>query len=139
MTMLLEAGTLIDGKGNVSRNRDILIEESKIKQIGVDLSTKTGSGVKRWDLSNLTALPGLVDCHVHITKGEVKDEAKYWAGTELRTEQEAGFFEAVPKAIRGALQGSYNAKCTLQAGYTTIRDMGIASDYGDIALREAIR
>lgn len=74
------------------------------------------------DLGNRTLLPGLVDCHVHLTI-------------------EAGLTELAQLKHSKASQtidGVVNAKKVLRAGFTTVRDCGSGTDFGDVALRDAI-
>jgi imidazolonepropionase-like amidohydrolase len=62
---IIEAGTVIDGKGNVLHNTRIVIEKGKITQIGSDISPPAGAVI--YDLRQETVLPGLIDVHVHLT------------------------------------------------------------------------
>jgi imidazolonepropionase-like amidohydrolase len=62
---VIEAGTVIDGKGNVLHNTRIVLEKGKITAIGPDAAIPEGAVV--YDLSHETVLPGLIDVHVHLT------------------------------------------------------------------------
>ena len=73
------------------------------------------------DLSKSTVLPGLIDCHTHLTM----------------TPYDSGLSSVQLSSPRQALTGARNARVTLQAGFTTVRNVG-AAGYADIALRDAI-
>jgi imidazolonepropionase-like amidohydrolase len=80
------------------------------------------------DLGRATVLPGLIDCHTHIMARFDESENGYLLGLATKSH-----------AFR-ALEGAYNARITLEAGYTTIRDFeNEGSDYADVALRDAIK
>ncbi len=73
------------------------------------------------DLGNVTLLPGLIDAHVHLIGGEEKTP-----------------YEALREtAARAAVEGVANARKTIEAGFTTVRDLG-SRDFADVALRDAI-
>jgi len=73
------------------------------------------------DLGDVTLLPGLIDCHTHLIGGE-----------ELTPDQSLRETSA-----RAAIEGVANARKTIEAGFTTVRDLG-ARDFADVALRDAI-
>jgi imidazolonepropionase-like amidohydrolase len=102
----------------------IWIEGDRIKAIGkaADISSQVPAGAKTIDLSNSTVLPGLIDCHTHLTY------TPYMAGP-------TGLHISYP---RQALIGAHNARVTLEAGFTTVRNVG-ANGYSDIALRDSIK
>jgi imidazolonepropionase-like amidohydrolase len=62
---LIEAGTVLDGKGNVLHNTRLLIEKGKIISVGPSISAPSDAVI--YDLRDATVLPGLIDVHVHIT------------------------------------------------------------------------
>src|SRR5437868_15400112 len=69
-TVLIKAGQLVDVRGGrVLANQAILIEGDRIKEVGdaTTVASHAPSGVRIIDLSNSTVLPGLIDCHTHLT------------------------------------------------------------------------
>jgi imidazolonepropionase-like amidohydrolase len=121
----IHAGKILDVRtGNYLTDQIIWIEGDRIKAIGkaADIQNQLPTGAKTIDLSNSTVLPGLIDCHVHLTMGP-------------STLGPARLHASYP---RMALMGARNARVTLEAGFTTVRNVG-ASGYSDIALRDAIR
>jgi imidazolonepropionase-like amidohydrolase len=120
----VHAGKILDVRtGNYASDQIIWIEGGKIKAVGkaAEISKQLPGGTKTIDLSNLTILPGLIDCHTHLTY------VPELAGPR-------GLHTSYP---RSALYGARNAKITLEAGFTTVRNVG-AGGYADIALRDAI-
>lgn len=119
----IRAGTLIDGRGGAPvRNAVILIRGDRITAVGADVAVPRGADVI--DLSRHTVLPGFVDAHVHLT-GRPIGEGE-WVSAPVR---EGPADEAI--------FGVRNARATLEAGFTTVRNVG-ASDFADVALRNAI-
>jgi imidazolonepropionase-like amidohydrolase len=122
-TVLIKAGQLVDVKsGRVLAGQAILIEGERIKEVGdvATVSSHAPAGARVIDLSNATVLPGLIDCHTHLT---------FELGSIAQ-----GFMISIP---REALVGAKNAKTTLEAGFTSVRNLH-ANGYADIALRDAI-
>jgi imidazolonepropionase-like amidohydrolase len=120
-TILIKAGRLIDVRsGRVLNDQAILIEGDRIKEVGAaaTVASHAPQNARVIDLSNATVLPGLIDCHTHLT-GDLGGQ---------------GQSTSIP---RQALRGARNAKITLEAGFTTVRNVG-AAGYADIALRDAI-
>jgi imidazolonepropionase-like amidohydrolase len=112
-------GRILDVKtGRYLTGQAITIEGDRITAIGPESAT-AGAQVIR--LPNLTVLPGLIDAHTHITS-----DPYHFGYNSLGI--------SVP---REALYGAANARVTLEAGFTTIRNVG-ASGYTDVALRDAI-
>ena len=121
----IHAGKVLDVRtGNYSADQIIWIEGDRIRAIGKpsEISSQLPPGTKTIDLSNATVLPGLIDCHTHLTM------TPYDSGP-------AGLHASYP---RQALTGARNARVTLEAGFTTVRNLG-ASGYSDVALRDAIK
>ena len=123
-TLAIKAGTLIDGTGSDPvRNTVILIEDGKIGEIGPGV--RVPSGARVIDLSASTVMPGFIDSHIHLT-GRTIGEGMNWEDAAVRD---------LPQ--EEAIYGVRNARLTLEAGFTTVRNVG-ASDLSDIALRNMI-
>ncbi len=118
---LIRAGKFIDVQaGRTLTNQLILVRGKRIEAVGAQLTIPEGAAVV--DLSNMTVLPGLVDCHTHLADladAEPLDVLK-------RTAAEAAY-AAIP-----------NARVTLLAGFTTVRDVGVYRAFNDVAMRDAI-
>lgn len=112
--IVIAAGTLFDGKGNVVKDTRIVIEGPKIVQIDPN------AGPVDYDLRGLTVMPGWIDSHVHIT----------WIFD--KNGKNAGAGDTSPYAT---LQAAANAWATLLAGFTTVQSVG---NLADIPLRDAI-
>ena len=126
--VLIKTTRLIDMRtGTLLSDQAILIEGEKIVEIGPSfrLSHPASGKLKVVDLSGLTVLPGLIDCHAHVL-GNLKDLS---ASAPLRMSS--------PQAT---LWGVHNLQTWLNHGFTTLRDAG-ESDlaYGQLALRDSIR
>ena len=118
--VVIKAGRLIDTKtGAVTNNAFILIEGDKITAVGQNLTVPDGAEVI--DLKDKTVLPGLIDCHTHITS------------------QPGNYYEDIfrKSPIDVAVTAHVYARRTLEAGFTTVRDVG-AGEFIDVALRNAI-
>jgi imidazolonepropionase-like amidohydrolase len=117
----VRAGRLIDpDSGTVLTDQMILIRDGKVEKVGKERGAEIPSSAKIVDLSKMTVLPGLIDCHTHLAEGADGDE---W------------FKEA---AAQIALESVPNARITLESGFTTVRDVGAYRALVDVALRDAI-
>ena len=120
--VVIRAGRVLDVKsGNTLTNQTIVIEGDKIVSIGASSDAKSDASTQVIDLPNATVLPGLIDSHTHLT-GDPKN---------------LGYESLGISFPREALTGAKNARVTLEAGFTTVRNVG-AGGYSDIALRDAI-
>jgi imidazolonepropionase-like amidohydrolase len=118
-TVAIRAGHLLDVRtGKTLAKQIIVIHGDKIASVGAD--TQIPAGAQVVDLSNATVLPGLIDAHTHVTMPT-----------------NFGYSRLATSVPREALIGARNARVTLEAGFTTIRNVG-ASNFTDVALRDAI-
>jgi imidazolonepropionase-like amidohydrolase len=119
---VIRAGKLIDpDSGTILTNQTILVRENKIEAVGNNLTIP--SDAKVIDLTKMTVLPGLIDCHTHLADGAHDSEPM-------------GQFKKT--AAQVVLESVPNARVTLESGFTTVRDVGVYRALGDIALRDAI-
>ena len=118
----IRAGKLIDpDSGTVLTDQIILIRDSRIEKVGKALDIPAGATVI--DLTKMTVLPGLIDCHTHLADGAHDGEPM-------------GQFKKT--AAQVALESVPNARAMLESGFTTVRDVGAYRALGDVALRDAI-
>ena len=121
--IVIRAGTLIDGSGgDPIRNAVIVIEGERITAVGTNVRELNGARVI--DLSAHTVLPGFIDAHTHMLGPTLGEPG--WENALVR-ETAADF----------ALRGVQNARKTLDAGFTTVRNVG-ARLFSDVSLRDAI-
>lgn len=124
-TIVLKAARLFDGKGNaLLKPGVVVVTDGKIVAAGTSAATPAGAEVI--DLGDATLLPGFIDAHTHLTGMYSED----WKQSFID-----GFQKTIPEQT---LDATANARVTLMAGITTVRDVG-ASDYMDVGLRNAIR
>jgi len=109
--VVIRAGAMLDGRGHVQHDVEIVIENGKIARVGKPASSS--KGLKTYDLRRLTVLPGWIDLHDHITwhfgpNGKLEDKSETPA--------------------QAALSEAANAYATLMAGFTTIQSVGSPED-----------
>lgn len=119
----VRCGKLLDVRGGHMLSDQVVVfdESGAITSVGPAGAAKLPAGVTPLDLSAATCLPGLIDVHTHIT---ADPSASGYQGLGI----------SVP---REAITGAKNARITLRAGFTTIRNVG-ASGYTDVAVRDGI-
>jgi imidazolonepropionase-like amidohydrolase len=119
--VVVHAGHLLDVKtGKLLSDQTIVIEDGKIARVGPSAEINAPADAMLIDLSNATVLPGLIDAHTHLTM-----------------DPNFGYEQLGISLPRETLIGAKNARVTLEAGFTTVRDVG-ADGYTDVALRDAI-
>ncbi len=121
---VLKAARMFDGKSNVVLTPGLVVV-SNGKIVGVGASAAVPSDAQLIDLGDATLLPGFIDAHTHLTMLYNEDYAR-------------AALDGLRKPIAEmALDASVNARVTLMAGFTTVRDVGSA-EYLDAGLRNAI-
>ena len=121
-TVYVRAGHLVDVEaGRVLADQVVRVEDGRIRAVGVAGEVPAGAKIVDW--SRYTVLPGLIDLHTHLV-GNI--QSSNVAAPLLSS------------AARDALVGASNARDTLEAGFTTVRDVGTMRAFVDVALRDAI-
>jgi len=122
--IVLRAAHLFDGRsGRLVSPGVVVVQGGRIAAVG---DAAVPAGAKGIDLGNATLLPGFIDAHTHIASNHDDN----WA---------QGFYENMLRfPVEQSFHAARNAKLTLEAGFTTVREVG-APDFVDVALRNAIR
>jgi imidazolonepropionase-like amidohydrolase len=119
----IKAGRLVDPQaGTVLNDQIILIRDNKVEAVGKGLAIPADA--KLIDLSQMTVLPGLIDCHTHLADGPTDDGDPM---SQIKKTSAQVAFESVP-----------NARTFLREGFTTVRDVGVYRALNDVAMRDAI-
>jgi len=118
--VVLRAARMFDvSSGRVTANAVVVVEGDRIRAVQ---PTEIPAGAHTLDLGDVTLLPGLIDMHTHLT-GDLDKES---------------FIREVREGpADAALRGARNARRTLLAGFTTVRNVG-AGGFSDVALARAI-
>ena len=121
-TLVVTAARMVDvERGRYVDNPVVVVTDGRIVSVGTTVPTDLPADARRLDLPGLTLLPGLIDMHVHLAS------TPYISGwNELDYADDFGPVLQVP-----------NALATLNAGFTTVRNVG-GPDFADVALRQAI-
>ena len=123
----IRAGLLVDPEqGTTTRNQVIVVQDAKIVAVGPNVAIPPDATVI--DLSKSTVLPGLFDSHTHLCMDvDLKRDAANYFLTTLRD----------PDTYR-AVQGVANARSMLEAGFTSVRDVGNEGNYACTSVRAGI-
>ena len=123
-TIALKARRFFDGRSDALKpNGVVLVRGTKIVAAGTDLAIPAGADVV--DLGDATLSPGFIDAHTHLT-GESTDDWKQ------------GFVDGFRREVaEKAIEATVHARKVLEAGFTTVRDVG-SEDMLDVGLRNAI-
>jgi imidazolonepropionase-like amidohydrolase len=124
---VIRAGVLVDPEsGTAATNQTILVENGKITAVGANVPVPAGAAVI--DLSRYTVLPGLFDAHTHLCMDvDLRRDAGNYFYTTLRD----------PDSYR-SIQGVVNARSMLDAGFTTVRDVGNEGNFACSSVRRAV-
>jgi imidazolonepropionase-like amidohydrolase len=127
----VKAGKLLDARqGTYVENAGVWIEGERIREVGpvAAVQAHAPKNAAIIDLSRVTVLPGLIDCHTHLMMRAASGPDGYVMALATKSQ-----------AFR-ALEGAADARLTLEAGFTTVRDVeNEGSGYADVALRDAIK
>ena len=124
-TIVLRAARLIDGSGAAPlQNAVVVVTDDRIVAVGREGSVRVPAGARVLDLGDATLLPGFIDAHTHIIGRTLGDPAS----DDASVRDYEGF---------AAILGVENARKTLMAGFTSIRNVG-APHFDDMALRKAV-
>jgi len=122
-TVYVKAGHLFDATSDQLRENVVLVVEGeRITKVAAAGEVTIPAGAKVVDLSNAWVLPGLIDCHTHL---------------ETRADQYDPINQVRQTPFMGGFNGVVNANKTLQAGFTSVRDVG-SSPFFAVDLRKAI-
>jgi imidazolonepropionase-like amidohydrolase len=120
--ILIRAGHVVDVRtGQEAADQTIVVTAGAISSIAATAATPKGPQDREIDLRSMTVLPGLIDVHTHLTMDTNFDP----------------YHELSTSIAKSALIGARNAKVTLEAGFTSVRNVG-AEGYADVDLRDAI-
>ena len=123
---VLFCGQLLDvSNQKVLEDQAVVVEGERVVTVAPANRTRVPDGAETIDLRGYTCLPGLIDAHTHLVDRS-DGESYNWASPLMTTGAEMAF-HSIP-----------NARKTLLAGFTTVRDLGTYRAFIDVALRDAI-
>lgn len=123
--VLIECERVFDGQSLRAGRTRVLVRDGRIVAVGDTVNAPPGT--RRIDLAGMTLMPGLIDAHTHITYS--------WRDTTRAPDDLDEFFRG---PVLTVFEAARNAEKTLQAGFTTIRDLG-CFDGNDVQLAAAIQ
>lgn len=124
--IVLRAARLIDGTGSAPiTNAVAIVTDEKITAVGAAGDVRVPTGARIIDLGDVTILPGFIDAHTHMIGRVLGDPDIDTAAVRD--------YESF-----GAILSVGNARDTLMAGFTTVRNVGASGKFDDLALRKAI-
>jgi imidazolonepropionase-like amidohydrolase len=127
---VIKVGTLVvPENGELLQNVLVLVEGGKITAVGADIDVPDSAATI--DLGGMFVLPGMFDCHTHLCEMISSPPGDVIAGFDTYLLR-----ETLPERV---LQAVSNAREMLHAGFTTVRDVGNCGEWGDVAVRDAIR
>ena len=122
--VLIRAGRFIDVlSGEVRTRQVVLVRGGRVESVGED-NGSVPEGARVVDLSNATVLPGLMDMHAHLVG--LEEDGQGYASLVMRS------------GAQDAFGGVRNARSTIMAGFTMVRDIGTFRAFVYVALRDAI-
>lgn len=123
MNLAFRHARVIDGLGRARERATLLIQDDHIAALGDDRQVTVPRGAREINARDMTVLPGLIDCHVHLCLGGDADVLR-----AIREEDPALTLLKAAKA----------ARTTLESGFTTVRDLGFR-DHSIFSLRQAVQ
>jgi imidazolonepropionase-like amidohydrolase len=121
VVVIRAAGLLDVDASQILPDRQVLVADGRVEAV-LRSGDPVPDGARAIDLPGLTLLPGLIDCHTHLV-----GDLEY-----------AGVPGSTTSAAEEAMTGVRNARATIEAGFTTVRDVGTFRAFVDVALRDAI-
>ena len=121
-TLAISVDRVIVGDGSAIQNATVVVRGDRILAVGPAATIQVPAGAKRLNLAGYSLLPGFIDAHTHLTS--IDND-----GGDLAVLKETD--------AHGGIYATINARKTLEAGFTTVREAGNAS-YVDVAIRDAV-